>query len=156
MVCFKDLKCLEGVNAVRIQDQLTTISNAVNFSAIKANYLFDTQKTDTLFYMYYANANGETTNVVNVTFEHLGYLSGVTSNLQTQLAGKQPTGNYLTAVPNTYLWKPEALTSYLALSGNQTLGGNITCTTNLNNYTFFGATPAQIGYLSTVSSNIQI
>ena len=43
--------------------------------------------------------------VANVTSTELGYLDGVTSNIQTQLNGKQASGSYMT------------------LSGNQTVGG---------------------------------
>lgn len=51
-----------------------------------------------------SNGSGKVA-VANVTSTELGYLDGVTSNIQTQLNGKQASGSYMT------------------LSGNQTVGG---------------------------------
>ena len=43
----------------------------------------------------------------------------------------------------------------MSLTGNQTLGGNITCVPNSHNYTFMGALPSEIAFLSGVTSSIQ-
>ena len=51
-----------------------------------------------------SNGSGKVA-VANVTSTELGYLDGVTSNIQTQLNGKQASGSYMT------------------LSGDQTVGG---------------------------------
>jgi len=67
----------------------------------------------------------------------IAYLSGMMSNIQTQLNGKQAAGTYMT------------------LSGDQFLGRIVTCLVNLNNYKFFGALPSEHAYLSGVLSAIQ-
>jgi len=67
----------------------------------------------------------------------IAYLSGVSSAIQTQLNRKQDSNTCIT------------------LTGNQTLGGDITCTTSTNNYKLFGATPTEIAYVSGVISAVQ-
>ena len=83
-----------------------------------------------------------TTNPSGYTFigalpSEVAYLAGKTSAIQAQLNGKQ------------------AACTYMSPSGDQFLGGNVTCLVNPNNYKFFGALPWEHAYLSGVSSAIQ-
>ena len=76
--------------------------------------------------------------VANVTSTELGYLDGVTSNIQTQLNGKQASGSYMT------------------LSGNQTASGNKTFSGQIIRSTAPGASDnsTQVPNTSWVNSRI--
>ena len=54
----------------------------------------------------------------NVSNTEFGFLDGVTSSIQTQINGKQPTGNYLTALTGDVTASgPGSATATLAASG---------------------------------------
>lgn len=84
-----------------------------------------------------SNSSGKVA-VANVTSTELGYLDGVTSNIQTQLNGKQASGSYMT------------------LSGNQTASGNKTFSGQLIRSTAPGASDnsTQVPNTSWVNSRI--
>ena len=77
-----------------------------------------------------------TCNALTITPIQLGYLSTLTSNVQTQLTAKGSLGS------------ANAWSSTNSFSGVTTLTGNLTC----NALTI---TPIQLGYLSTLTSNVQ-
>ena len=84
-----------------------------------------------------SNGSGKVA-VANVTSTELGYLDGVTSNIQTQLNGKQASGSYMT------------------LSGNQTASGNKTFSGQIIRSTAPGASDnsTQVPNTSWVNSRI--
>lgn len=89
----------------------------------------------------------------SVTSTQLGYLSGATSNIQTQL-------NNTVSLNNTIL-TGNTTCSAVTVSGNVSAGGtvsvsgNLTVTGNITAAKFGAATSAEVGYLSGVTSNIQ-
>lgn len=84
-----------------------------------------------------SNGSGKVV-VANVTSTELGYLDGVTSNIQTQLNGKQASGSYMT------------------LSGDQTASGNKTFSGQIIRSTAPGASDnsTQVPNTSWVNSRI--
>ena len=93
---------------------------------------------------------GSQTPTANVTFttadaytflgakpSEIAYLLGLSSNLQTQLNGKQASGAYMTT-----------------LMGGQTPTANVTFTTP-DTFLFLGAKPSEIVYLLGLSSSVQ-
>lgn len=88
-----------------------------------------------------SDANGLPTHS-SVTNTELGYLSGVTSAIQTQLDGKQPTGNYITA-----------LTGDGTASGPGSVAFTLaTVNSNVGTFTFPSVTVNGKGLITAISS----
>ena len=136
--------------------QLSTLQTTVDGKQVSGDYM--TRGGEQTLTANITAPTGTTYTFMGAKPSEIACLSGLTSSIKDQLDGKQVSGSYATTTQlstlQTTVDGKQASGDYMTRGGQQTLTANITVPAS-NTYTFMGAKPTEIAYLSGLTSSIK-